>query len=328
MPGCGSLDRSRWRQRLKIRSLCLTAFGPFTGRQLVFAGDGISTGVLNVVYGANEAGKSTALRAVSGLLFGIPSQTVDAFRHPMTDLRLGAVLEAKDGTVVEIVRRKGKKNTLLDAAGNVLDDGLLRQLCGAATEATFRALFGLDHVSLREGAEALLAGQGDVGESLFEAALGGGGRGIHRVLADLQSEADALFTPKAHKRKLNDAINAYHDARASIPMKARSGEAWLKQKRGLEEAKAEHERLAELLRARKRELHRFERARRLLPLGARRDRLLQRIAALGDVTLLPPDAAQLRTAALNDRQQATAELARLRVEIAEAVARRDSLSVP
>ena len=296
---------------MKIRSLNLTAFGPFTGRELVFAGDGIPSGALHVVYGANEAGKSTALRAVSGLLFGIGTQTTDAFLHQMTDLRLGAVLEGTDGSVVQVVRRKGKKNTLLDPAGNVLDEGLLRRLCGSATESTFRALFGLDHVSLREGAEALLAGQGDVGESLFEAALGGGGRGIHRILQDLEAEADALFTPKAHKRKLNEAINAYQEARAAVRMKARSGEAWMKQKRGLDEAKVEHQRLAELLRARRRELHRLERARRLLPLGARRDRLLQRMAALGEVTLLPADAGRAREAALTDRQQAAAELARL-----------------
>ncbi|MEO5769694.1 MAG: AAA family ATPase, partial [Polyangia bacterium] len=294
----------------------------------MFVGDGIPSGALHVVYGANEAGKSTALRAVSGLLFGIGTHTTDAFLHQMTDLRLGAVLEATDGSVMQVVRRKGKKNTLLDPAGNVLDEGVLRRLCGSATESTFRALFGLDHVSLREGAEALLAGQGDVGESLFEAALGGGGRGIHRVLQDLEAEADALFTPKAHKRKLNEAINSYQEARAAVRMKARSGEAWMKQKRGLDEAKVEHQRLAELLRARRRELHRLERARRLLPLGARRDRLLQRISALGEVMLLPADAGRAREAALADRQQAAAELARLEAEIAEITARRDGLSAP
>ena len=293
----------------------------------MFAGDGIPTGTLNVVYGANEAGKSTALRAVAGLLFGIPTHTTDAHQHQMSDLRVGAVLEATDGSRVELVRRKGKKNTLLDPEGNVLDEGLLRRICGHATEETFRALFGLDHESLRAGAEALLAGQGHVGESLFEAALGGG-RGIHRVLQELEGEADALFTAKGHKRKLHDAIQAYTEARTEMRLRARSGEAWQTQRRALEEAKAGHERLAEGLRARKRALHRLERIRRLLPLVARRARVLERIEALGDPVLLPADAGKSREGALTERQLAASDLARLAGELAEISARRDALSVP
>jgi uncharacterized protein YhaN len=280
-----------------------------------------------VVYGANEAGKSTALRAVSGLLFGIPAQTRDAHVHRMGDLRVAAVLEGTDGTVLEVVRRKGNKNTLLDAQGNVLDDGLLRRLCGAATEATFRALFGLDHVSLREGAQALLEGKGNVGESLFDAALGQG-RGIHRVLEELETEADELFTPQAQKRKLNEAIRAYQEARAAVRLQARSGEGWLKQTEGLAQARDERERLAALVRDRKRELHRQERSRRLLPIAARHRHLLGRIAELGDVVLLPPNAAKAREAALQDRRQAEEEVARLDADIAEQTARRERLSVP
>jgi uncharacterized protein YhaN len=293
----------------------------------VFEGEGIPPGALHVVYGANEAGKSTALRAVSGLLFGIPAQTRDAHVHRMGDLRVGAVLEGTDGTVLEVVRRKGNKNTLLDAQGNVLDDGLLRRLCGAATEATFRALFGLDHVSLREGAQALLEGKGNVGESLFDAALGQG-RGIHRVLEELETEADELFTPQAQKRKLNEAIRAYQEARAAVRLQARSGEGWLKQTEGLAQARDERERLAALVRERKRELYRQERSRRLLPIAARHRHLLGRIAELGDVVLLPPNAAKAREAALQDRRQAEEEVARLDADIAEQTARRERLSVP
>ena len=312
---------------MKIRSLRLTAFGPFTGRELVFASDDVPPQALHLVYGANEAGKSTALRAVSGLLFGIPSQTRDAHVHRMGDLRVGAVLEGMDGTLLEVVRRKGNKNTLLDANGNVLDDGLLRRLCGAATEATFRALFGLDHVSLREGAAALLAGKGNVGESLFDAALGHG-RGIRRVLAELEAEAEVLFARQAQKRKVNEAIRGFQEARATVRLQARSGEAWLKQTEALKEARAERERLVVLVRERKRELYRRERARRLLPVAARREHLLGRIAELGDVVLLPRDATKAREMALQERRQGAEELARLDGEIAEKTTRRERLVVP
>ena len=48
---------------MKIRTLNLTAFGPFTERELAFDEAG-----LHIVYGPNEAGKSSALRGLKALL--------------------------------------------------------------------------------------------------------------------------------------------------------------------------------------------------------------------------------------------------------------------
>ena len=57
---------------MKLLSLNIKAFGPFTSKCLDFSGgqDGF-----HVVYGANEAGKTAALRALKALLFGIPERT-------------------------------------------------------------------------------------------------------------------------------------------------------------------------------------------------------------------------------------------------------------
>jgi len=46
---------------------------------------------LHLIYGPNEAGKTSALRAVSHLLFGFPVRTPDDFVHPYDQLRVGAV---------------------------------------------------------------------------------------------------------------------------------------------------------------------------------------------------------------------------------------------
>ena len=54
---------------MKIAHLYLKAYGAFSGRRLDFDnGDGAN---FHVIYGPNEAGKSTTLRALTGLLFGI-----------------------------------------------------------------------------------------------------------------------------------------------------------------------------------------------------------------------------------------------------------------
>src|SRR5438034_1310217 len=96
---------------MRIARLDLLAFGSFAAQKLVF---GRKPGAIELVYGPNEAGKSTTLRAISALLFGIPERTRDAHRHVASELRVGALLESREGKNLEIVRRKGRKGTLRD----------------------------------------------------------------------------------------------------------------------------------------------------------------------------------------------------------------------
>src|SRR5208282_4286172 len=69
----------------------------------------------HVVYGPNEAGKSSALRGLHALLFGFPVQSGDDFRFRYTQFRIHASLVDSAGTTLECIRRKGKKATLLTA---------------------------------------------------------------------------------------------------------------------------------------------------------------------------------------------------------------------
>src|SRR5262249_52545867 len=94
---------------VKLLGLHLLAYGPFTNVELDLKPAGV-----HVVYGKNEAGKSTALRAITGLLYGIARNTPDAHVHKMPDLRVGGRFRAPDGGSLYLVRRKGKDNTLLD----------------------------------------------------------------------------------------------------------------------------------------------------------------------------------------------------------------------
>lgn len=82
---------------MKIRELSLLAFGQFHNRRLEFP-DG-----LVVIYGANEAGKSTALRAIRALLYGIDEKT-PFFTH-MTSY----VLEGVSVAQVEATSRSYEK---------------------------------------------------------------------------------------------------------------------------------------------------------------------------------------------------------------------------
>ena len=114
---------------MRIARLALTAFGPFSGAAIELA-EARPEGVVDVVFGPNEAGKSTTLRAVSDLLFGFPHSTPDAHRHRSQDLQLGATLVGPAGERWAVVRTKGRKDTLRTETGEVADEAKLERWLG------------------------------------------------------------------------------------------------------------------------------------------------------------------------------------------------------
>ena len=152
---------------MRILNLNLERFGPFTGRTLTFRPDA----KLHIVYGPNEAGKSCSLAAVTDLLFGIDRQTGYDFLHDSKELRIGATIAARNGNQLSFRRRKGNKNTLVDADDRALGDDALLPFLGNLSRDVFCRAFGLNTPSLRSGAEEMLNSQGDVGASLVAACL-------------------------------------------------------------------------------------------------------------------------------------------------------------
>ena len=94
---------------MRLLELQLLAIGPFSGAVLDLKGGKRG---LHLIYGPNEAGKSSALRAIRDLLFGMPQVTQDAHLHAAPALRLSAVIE-RDGEELAFVRRKKRKDSLV-----------------------------------------------------------------------------------------------------------------------------------------------------------------------------------------------------------------------
>ena len=95
---------------MKLKRLDLKAFGPFTNRILEFNSKGPG---LHVIFGPNEAGKSSSLRGLKALLFGFHPQTPDNFRHSYDQLLVGGNLQNKDGQELIFQRRKKRVNDLI-----------------------------------------------------------------------------------------------------------------------------------------------------------------------------------------------------------------------
>ena len=138
---------------MRIASLHLKAYGPFDGAVLDFERPAAG---LQIVYGPNERGKSTAMRAVLALLFGFPSSTDDAFGRDYAALRVGAVLD--DGARrLAVMRRKGTQRTLFafdpatgdERPGETVDPAVIEVLLGGVDKARFEAMHGLDSVQVR-----------------------------------------------------------------------------------------------------------------------------------------------------------------------------------
>ncbi|HEY6761996.1 MAG TPA: AAA family ATPase [Baekduia sp.] len=285
---------------IRIARLDLERWGHFDGRSVTFAGGD----ALHVVYGPNEAGKSTTRRAVSALLFGVPARTRDTFGRPGADLRVGALLELGEdaGAAVEVVRRKGLKNTLLDAAGAPLDEALLQGALGGLTAAVHAGLFEITHESLVEGGQELLAGRGAVGESLFAAAAGTAR--LHAVLKHLEADADALFSTRPSKKELNVLLARHAEVARVLRDVGLRPPRYEALQRDLGELETAFAGASAVLESTERERSRLERLRGALPMVGLRTTLAAELEALGSVPALSADAPARRMAATQRRANA------------------------
>ena len=284
---------------MKIRELNLHAFGPFTERKLAFEEKG-----LHIVYGPNEAGKSSALRGLKALLYGIDERTLDNFIHANDKLRIHGYLRTIDGHELAFVRRKGRKNTLVTPDGEALDEQALSPFLQGVTPELFQTLFGIDHQALVQGGNEILEQKGEVGQALFSAALGS--HALHAVLVELDDSAKNLFLPAGSKPLINSAIRAHADLRAEIRKCSLSSREWDEHRRALARTSEELEKLQAELADNRIEVNRLQRVQRILPKLARRRDLFQELELLGDVVILPNDFSERRQKAANALETAHA----------------------
>ena len=309
---------------MRFQRLDFTAFGPFSGLSLDLSGG--APGGFHIVFGPNEAGKSSALRGVHDLLFGFPERTPDAHVHPNAELRIRAALTSESGQVVELQRLKRRKDALRNAADTPIDEGVMNSLLGGVDAQLFERLFGLDHERLRRAGEALLEDQGDVGESLFDA--GSGGRGIRSVLSSLEQGADEIFKPRSSKASLNVLLEAYKEAKSATRDALVAPEKWLAQKEQLEAARTRLEELGERRKKLREESNAHSRLDAVLGPIAQRNALCDKLSALGVVPLLAEDAGERRVRAQRTLDEAQHERARLERELKKKQERLAELVVP
>ena len=296
---------------MRFLDLHLQAYGPFTDRHLDLSGG--SAG-LHVVFGLNEAGKSSALRALRALLYGVPERTEDDFLHRKAELRIGGRFQSAAGEELVCYRKKGRKDTLLDSGGKPMAEEVLKGLLGGVDERLFKQLFGIDHASLVSGGQALLAERGREAEALFGTGLGS--TAIHSVLEQLDAEAQSLFAPRASKPAINAQLRQLDDNERRLREVSLSARRWEEARRTLSDAQKDLAEVEAVLGEATRRRGTLERIRRSLPGLAKRAQIRDRLSGLGEVPALAEDFGRRREEAVAKRRSAAEALqnARSRLE--------------
>ncbi|WP_181408110.1 AAA family ATPase [Pararhizobium mangrovi] len=236
---------------MRLRRLHLTRFGHFTDHVVDF-GEKPPEGEpdFHVVYGLNEAGKTTFLNAVLRLLFRFPRQDVEtyAFLHG-SDLEIGAEIEDLPGRPNTVVRRIKAGNALLDAHGERLPDDFFAGALAGLDEAEYRTIFSLDRHSVIEGADDIRRAGGEAGRLLFAAHAG-----LSHLSSSLDAEdeaARALFLPGGKNQRVPQIKRALKTVEGQI----RAAEVT---PRDYDRLKREHDEAASARKACEDELRRLE----------------------------------------------------------------------
>lgn len=281
-----------------------------------------------LLYGPNEAGKSTCLAAVCDFLFGVPHNSPHGQSFGYDQIRLSATLMMADGATISLRRRKGRLNrSLSDAEGRLMDEAVLSRYLGGTGRERFATLFGIDHTSLRTGGDRLLATDGDVGRLIVEA--GGGLRALVDAMAQIKEEAERHFsTRRSAERLFYKALDAFEvadrDAKAGILTREAFEQALQRHREAMEARDA----LREQHRESGEQALRLRRLGRVVPVLRRLDATDQELTNFDDVAALPDDFPTRARAAVADLDAAGRALREVEARRAELTAKLNAIEVP
>lgn len=195
---------------MRLEELTMRAYGPLGNHRLSLAGG--SEG-LHVVYGPNEAGKSLCLRGIEYALFGLPAQLSPLGFDPALT-RIGATLSRRlaSGTIERISYRRSRTQLLQADSDASFEPNRLADFLGDLTKETFRATYGFNSDRIRQGAEEIRAGDGDIGRAVFAASSGVDQ--LQRIAERLRQDAAKMFLVGG-ARTLNQRIQTLRDAHAT-----------------------------------------------------------------------------------------------------------------
>ncbi len=215
---------------MRLRRLDLTRFGHFTDCSVDLGPAQPGKSDFHIIYGPNEAGKTTLMEGYLRLIYGFPMRDGYGFKHPLNTLQVGGLVEIK-GVSTELVRLKKTTNSLQDKHGDAIPESILQGCLGGIAQDDYRKLFCLDDATIEAGGDEITNSKGDIGRLLFAAAAGIGdltgvldlvatrAEGFYKksasktIFAGLKRDLDALTT---EIKTIDVSASLYHNLRTAV----------------------------------------------------------------------------------------------------------------
>jgi len=185
---------------MRLDRLDLTRYGKFTERSLDFGAAQPGKPDFHLVYGPNEAGKSTLFSAYLDVLFGIERTSAYGFLHPYPLMRVGGRFSI-GAEHHEAYRLKRNQASLVTADDRPLPDTLFAAVLGGMDRNAYRTMFSLDDESIEKGGEDILKSEGELGAMLFSASSGLSD--MASSLAAVKAQADEFYRPSGRRHGLS-----------------------------------------------------------------------------------------------------------------------------
>lgn len=270
---------------MRFQQIQLIAYGPFQDRCLTFES---SSSHFHIIYGPNEAGKSSSLRAITDFLYGIPSRTTDDFLHPYSKLRIGALLQHSSGETLHAIRRKANQNALrCSSDSEIVDEQRLSHFTGGMAKDLFLSLYGLNHERLRAGGESIVRGTGHIGELLFASAAGLSD--LRPLQAKLTADTNEYMTASGRSGKIVDRIKTLKELQAEAKSSLLHVESWNQLAEKVQKAEKEKSEYEARIQEIHKDLNRLRRISSALPLAVKLQAAQHELAKVSSAPDLPAD---------------------------------------
>ncbi|MGE6260452.1 AAA family ATPase [Heyndrickxia sporothermodurans] len=262
---------------MKIKEVHIYGYGKWSNLQLPILRS------IQVLYGENEAGKSTLMSFIHGILFGFPTKQQSELRYePKSISKYGGnlTIETDEYGDIWIERVNGKASgdvTVRFSDGTFGGEDLLKEKVITLDKVMYKSIFSFNIHGL-QGVNRLK------GDEIGKYLLAAGTIGTDTVIkteVQLQKEMDQLFKPNGRKPELNEMLAALKEQEKDIKNSMKHNQSYGKLQVEHENLSKDMKRLHSEITELQKELHKLEQWRKEWPLIQERKRIHLRMDEIG-----------------------------------------------
>jgi uncharacterized protein YhaN len=172
---------------------------------------------IQVIYGQNEAGKSTIMAFIHAIFFGFPAKSQNELRYePKRGFKYGGkiTVETKAQRILTIERVAGRAAgdvRVTDQHGAICD---IAEVLGGLDKTMYKGVFSFNIMDIQN---LKLIDSDQLGGYLFSSGLIGNDQ-LHKLSQALTKEQEERFKPNGRKPVINKALNAIKEEGKAVQL--------------------------------------------------------------------------------------------------------------